>query len=448
MSRQRVFVIALLMSGCASEAAVGTAVERIVGGQPTTTDAAVVLLFNGGNDGCSGTLISPRVVLAAAHCGTVDSVAFVDTYDSASRASTGGRGTFAVTKQWTDPAYESTGLLGGHDFTLLQLERPGPARPIPTSTTDVTSDLVNMPARLVGFGITTANDPSLVRVRRTVTTALTRFDSNVLWIQPAAACAGDSGGAFLMTLDGVERLVADINFSDSGCETDTGGNRLDTHAAEIDAFIHDNDDTPAGCGFDGVCAQGCRSPDPDCPCAADGMCTTACSQPDTDPDCPQGCLGDGRCVMNGCPLPDPDCPPPIISCALPQDCRDSICDFAVGYCATPCGDPSLPACPAGRTCVNGLCEVPAPNVAPTHHGGGCMVSADGEQNGVWILLILLTAVSRALSRQRTGLTRVAPYRGIVPMRRPQIRRSCSSLEYVTLGENGSMAVANRATKER
>ena len=64
--------LALAVAGCASnppeEPSQGTISAPIVGGELDLTHTAVLDILVGGEQSCTGTLISPHVVLTAAHC--------------------------------------------------------------------------------------------------------------------------------------------------------------------------------------------------------------------------------------------------------------------------------------------------------------------------------------------------------------------------------------------
>jgi V8-like Glu-specific endopeptidase len=282
---------------------VGASGHAIVNGQYDPGDPAVVALAADGMFVCSGTLITPTVVLTAAHClppnipvnGFTDMAVFFGS-DISSPGTVIG-----VLEGWTHPGWTNEGVRD--DIGLLRLSAPGPATPIPVNTAPLNNGDVGDPVRLIGFGITGPNNQGTSGRKRQGNTVVDAVYQTVFTMlaQPSGTCSGDSGGTALMDR-GAGEVVAGIH-SRSDCINNATDTRVAVYLPEINSFIGAIE---PGRGFDAVCATGCTEPDPDCPCAGDGFCTTACADPLDDPDCDPGCGQDGMCVLE-CPAKDPDC---------------------------------------------------------------------------------------------------------------------------------------------
>ncbi len=297
--------------GASGEEELAFDTQEIVNGSPDVGHPAAVALTVDGLPFCSGTLVTPTVVVTAAHCITPDIGApSWDQVDVFFGSDVFDEGTFievvdGVAHEGYDVSLEDP----QNDIAVLRLASPGPAVPV------TMSDLppIGTTLTLVGFGITEAggNDGGLKRV-----TQATIFDEQgsvfFMEVSPSGTCSGDSGGTALWNDAGVERLVGVHTRSD--CES---GMLDETVGFHITNFIQPFIEQSPTCAADGACAQGCPSPDPDCPCADDGHCTNACPDVASDPDCDPACAGGGACVED-CPVADPDC----TVCTADGDCNE------------------------------------------------------------------------------------------------------------------------------
>lgn len=306
MNRRSPLLLATLVavSACADQW-VSSSDSAIVGGTADTGDPAVGAVLIQMSDGttvaiCSGTLISKKVVMTAAHCVSIHDpqipgaapkqVFFGSNVDGSPVA------LINVTKTTFHPSFNERRLQDGNDVALLLLEREPPSgiTPMPINRQAMTSH-IGESVRLVGFGITSGgmHDDG---TKRMVTTNIDDVDAKLLWVMDPNrnTCNGDSGGPSFVNIGGREVVAGVTSFGDEDCIQAGAYTRVDLFASSfIDPWIAENDATPAAsCGRDNVCTMGCTPVDPDCSaaepppkCVADGQCVAACGTATPDPDC-------------------------------------------------------------------------------------------------------------------------------------------------------------------
>lgn len=269
--------------------------SAIVGGTAEPGRHAVVALMSVDPNGfgpdtviCSGVLITPNIVVTAAHCLhphitgiRPEELLVVFGGDVRSPLARIAVESGAYSPQWRVDDPEGEGDLGA-----LRLASPAPVDPIALGPAPVPGGQVV----LVGYGTSEIEDPS---DEPGPTTRGVKRSGNALvgevgdtWFRveraPSTTCAGDSGGATLADVNGAEVLLGIHSRGD--CISELWNERLDMHA---NGFLHDFMGEYGGCNADGACAVGCIAPDPDCPCAADDLCGDGCGQGE-DPDCDRG----------------------------------------------------------------------------------------------------------------------------------------------------------------
>ncbi|GHH04048.1 trypsin-like serine protease [Comamonas sp. JC664] len=183
---------------------------------------------------CTGTLVSPRVLLTAAHCvenadaPQVYAVVFAEETAHASAAQR-----VRVAEGRLHPAWRP----GVNDIGVLLLAGDAPVTPLALEPWALSSDSVGRLARVVGFG---SDAQGVTGLRRGGLSRITSVDANTFAIEaaPAMSCGGDSGGPVFVAHDGVEHLAGITSFGDLACTT--GANtRVDLHAAFIQSAIED-----------------------------------------------------------------------------------------------------------------------------------------------------------------------------------------------------------------
>jgi len=318
-----------------NERPVGIASLQLIGGAIDDGNLAAVALTVRGNVFCTGTLVSPSVILTAAHCiddagGDPNITIFFGT-DTESEGVSIGVSRSKAHLMWTGS------LSNYHDIGMLLMNFPvDPLMPIPLNRTPVVLD---QQVTRVGFGIHDRDNPGIDGKKRVGTTNI-HYISSVDWFLAGdgelSTCNGDSGGPAFIDVDDTRYIAGVHSFGSSAGNSicvppDNGDTRVDLYADDfVQPWIQDNDPT---CGMDGLCAPiGCID-DPDCtPCGPDGSCTSNCALP--DPDCSTSELGD--------------------ICQADTQCTTGLCVFwqpdpSSKFCSREC-DPANDDCPSGMSC--------------------------------------------------------------------------------------------------
>lgn len=331
--------------GCdpASTSVTGAAAPLIGGVPEDGVPGATALLtdIDGAGSGaeifCSGTLVSPRVVVTAAHC--IDDAGAnpeISAYFGPDAYGDGGT-RIGVVRAEAHP--EWTGAIGNHDIGVLLLGfAADPAWAVPMYREAIDDDDLGRPVRRVAFGRHDRELEDPDGVKRSGATTIT-FVSLDDWFtaghggeEELITCSGDSGGSVLVA-DGDGELLAGVHSFGGGgdCISSTNGDtRVDLHVEDFLApWIAEHD---ASCGADFLCARvGCEE-DPDCePCGPDGEC------------------------VSGCALPDLDCRTQEVGeiCQADSQCESELCvywrdDPSTHFCSQPCDGDS--DCPDGMSC--------------------------------------------------------------------------------------------------
>ncbi len=231
----------------------------IIEGEVSRADAPVVALaLRSGTIYCSGTLVSPRVVVTAGHClhGVAPPAKIFFGTDP------GADGAFVpVELAMAHPDYAKTRGLA--DIGLVILARPVTIPPVPLVDRNLASPAITGTVRLVGFGDTAPQDPGQITgVKFDREVPLTKVSSYFL-DYGVGACVGDSGGPTLARDEsGIERLVGVISRGDSDCLVYGSSTRVDLYRDWIASWIASAD--KATCELDMRCSTDCPGVDPDC----------------------------------------------------------------------------------------------------------------------------------------------------------------------------------------
>ena len=378
---RKIALATLVLTGCSlpSSPQVGSTSEAIVGGQNDGTNhPSVVMLYadltdaQGHESGaiCTGEVISPHVVLTAAHC--VDPAAMTD--DQGNPLTINGFvvylgddlsndmevGTQSNLRQVAttvyNPAFNINDLEGGNDIAVVVTTASIPETPMTFSQSPLDSSYVGKSVTIVGYGVDSSSDQNSAGVRRYTTTTISDIEENSsgagqlieLGTKAHNTCHGDSGGPAIYSQGGTDTIIGITSFGDQNCEsygddTDVGS----YYASWLQGQIASAE------------ANAAPDPTPDMAMATVDMATSSSPNSGSDPG-----NGNGGGLTVG------------ETCQSSDQCESGVCtEGSSHYCTQSCELNVDTSCPITMKCelVGGspYCVVPK-------KGGGCSMSAVGS----------------------------------------------------------------------
>ncbi len=259
MSMLRLLIAVVVTAGCTAAPTLLERQQTITGGTADTKDPAVVLLISrGGRTMCSGTVLSPHVVLSAAHCvdpsAGMPSTVFIGD-DNNDRTQASDRSLFRkVSAAHAHPKYNNNTPEAAYDIAVIVVAEPILVTPIAMNRQPIDNSFVGKQIRLVGFGTSRGNDSrgDTLGTKRQTSTKISDFDITSLTFMDVTheICDGDSGGPALIDLGKGEVIVGVASYGDSDCVEYGIHTRVDRYASFIDPFVAQADPETVDGGID------------------------------------------------------------------------------------------------------------------------------------------------------------------------------------------------------
>lgn len=224
----------------------GVSTLPIIEGTAAPDDHAVVALVDpGGTPFCTGTLVSPHVVVTAGHCVVFGAPRYAFLGDDVDEG-----GVFIDVRD-AIPYDGFDGSALENDLGVVILDEAigeDDAAPVPILTRAPTIGEV---ARFVGYGYTEVGQAGDYGRKYQKETPITSVDPT-LFGYGVVTCNGDSGGPAFLLDEGIEVLAGVTSFGDIGCAMFGFDTRIDPYAdwilSQIDTFDPPGSDDPDGCG--------------------------------------------------------------------------------------------------------------------------------------------------------------------------------------------------------
>jgi V8-like Glu-specific endopeptidase len=251
-SSARAVLAVACVAACSRPADVDSVARPIVAGVADPGDPAVVELiaFIPPNKAavCTATVISPHLLLTAAHCIQDDPNARYMVFFGADFHMSTVRDLAPVLATASDPAFDRASPGRGHDLGVVAFAQALAIPAVPLNGEALGADLVGTPVRYVGYGLTDGMAETGVGVRRQATVPVAEVADLLIRVapNPNATCEGDSGAPLLMSTPAGELLIGVASYGDDPhCQKNSYFGRLDTQRAWVDEQVRKYDPTAA-----------------------------------------------------------------------------------------------------------------------------------------------------------------------------------------------------------
>ncbi len=386
----------MLLLACApplETSSTGSVQQGIIGGTTDSGDPSVVLVVatKGKSEQafCTGEVVSPHVVLSAAHCVDPDTLGstgftfqiFLGNNINDSTQQQTASNFVDVSETHFNSLFDPSQVDSGNDISVLITKTALPVPSLPMNRTALDPSMVGQNLRLVGYGINSGTDSqgSTAGTKRQTSSPLKMYDSLLINYGTSThnTCEGDSGGPAFLTINGTEVIAGITSFGDKTCKQSGYDTRIDVFAASfVDPYIAANDpqgNSGTGSGTGSGSGNGANT----------GGAITA----------QNGTFG--------------------ASCKVPSDCDSGLCYSGGGasYCTAAC-DLAHPSCPTDGTCysVSGgsYCTLAAGARSLMNTDAGCSLAATPSQNQSGAVLVAGLMMLGLMIRSRRRLAKSRP----------------------------------------
>lgn len=214
---------------------VESSASAIVGGATTSAFPAVGALVQLGSPFCTGTLVTKRVVVTAAHC--LDGVPAARMRFAIGPNAFRPEASVPVAQAVAHPEWNPRRI--ANDIGVVVLAADAPVAPIALSTTALDASWIGRELAFVGYGASNGFTGAGGGVKRGVVLPIAQIGATQFAYdgRTANTCFGDSGGpALALSEDKVPSLVGVTSFGDATCTQFGVDTRVDAFAPFLASF--------------------------------------------------------------------------------------------------------------------------------------------------------------------------------------------------------------------